>query len=55
MRRVLWTSNEFSGVNANFDNDGFLAKLKPGDHVTVQCRGHGMIMGSPMLDDCVLQ
>jgi len=52
---VLWTTNEFSGVHANFDNDGVLGTLKVGDHVTVQCRGAGMIMGSPMLHDCVLQ
>lgn len=52
---VLWTSNEFSGVHANFENDGILGSMKAGDHVTVQCRGDGMIMGSPMLDDCVMQ
>ncbi len=52
---VLWTTNEFEGVHANFKGDGNgLAGVSPGDHIAVRCRGDNVIMGSPMLKDCIL-
>ena len=52
---ILWTTNEYEGVHANFADEGTLGTLKIGDHITVRCRGDMMIIGSPMLKDCVLQ
>ena len=52
---VLWTKNEFEGVQARFDTDGALAGIKVGQHVTVRCIGDNVIMGSPMLRRCILE
>jgi hypothetical protein len=51
---VLWTRNEFAGVQAHFQDKAGLSSLAKGQHITVRCMGDGMIMGSPMLRDCVL-
>jgi hypothetical protein len=52
----LRTSNQFMPVRAELaksqeESAGSLAK---GNQVTVTCKAKGMIMGSPMLDECVL-
>jgi hypothetical protein len=52
---VLWTKNEFEGVQAHFDTDGALAGINVGQHVTVRCIGDNVIMGSPMLRRCILE
>ena len=39
-----------------FDSDqNALAKLRPGQEITVKCKGAGKIAGFPSLDDCALQ
>lgn len=45
----------FMGVHANFDEPGGLAGLAPGKQIVVRCIGNNVIMGSPMLKDCVLE
>jgi hypothetical protein len=52
---ILWTRNEFEGVQARFDTDGALGRVSTGQHVTVRCIGDNVIMGSPMLRQCVLE
>lgn len=54
---MLATSNEFMGVHADLDGSEVseAATLVPGNRVTVVCKGNGMIVGSPMLDDCKFQ
>lgn len=49
------TSNEFEGVHATFASEGALGSLKRGQKITVRCRGKGLAMGSPMLDDCAIE
>jgi len=54
---MLETSNEFMGVHAGL-RDSEVSKasgLSKGQVITVVCEGHGMIIGSPMLKDCVIQ
>jgi hypothetical protein len=53
----LETSNQFEGVWAHFakSDAGSLGKLSRGYRVTVRCIGHNVVMGSPQLEDCVLQ
>ncbi len=54
---VLETSNEFMGVHANLRGSeaSKASVLSKGEIVTVVCEGNGMIVGSPMLADCVIQ
>lgn len=52
---VLWTTNEFEGVHARFDDDGGLASLTPGAHVTIRCIGDNVVMHSPVLRRCTLE
>jgi hypothetical protein len=52
---VIRAGNAFMGVHANFENAGGLAGLAPGKQIVVRCIGNNVIMGSPMLKDCVLE
>jgi hypothetical protein len=54
---MLETSNEFMGVHANLRGSEIskASTLSKGSTVTVVCEGNGMIVGSPMLTDCVIQ
>jgi len=54
---MLETSNEFMGVHANLRGSEVskASTLSKGSTVTVVCEGNGMIVGSPMLKDCVIQ
>lgn len=52
---VIKTDNQFMGVHANFESAGGLAGLAPGKQIAVRCIGDNVIMGSPMLKDCVLE
>jgi hypothetical protein len=54
---MLATPNEFMGVHANLKEieAPAAATLSPGNVVIVVCKGDGMILGSPMLSDCVFQ
>jgi osmotically-inducible protein OsmY len=54
---VLETSNQFMGVHANLreSETSKASTLSKGSTVTVVCEGNGMIVGSPMLKDCVIQ
>lgn len=52
---VLWTRNEFEGVQAHFETEGALAGVTVGQHVAVRCIGDNVIMGSPMLRRCILE
>jgi hypothetical protein len=52
---VLKTNNQFMGVHANFDDTAGLSGLAAGKRITVRCIGNNVIMGSPMLKDCVLE
>jgi osmotically-inducible protein OsmY len=54
---VLETSNQFMGVHANLRGSeaSKASTLSKGSAVTVVCEGNGMIVGSPMLKDCVIQ
>lgn len=51
---VLWTKNEFDGVQARFEATGALAQIRVGQHVAVRCIGDNVILGSPMLRECIL-
>lgn len=48
----LRTSNEFMGIHANGLPENVAAGLTKGQKITVRCTGNGLLMGSPMLDDC---
>lgn len=52
----LATSNEFEGVQAHLEDSEQAAasRLMRGAIVTVRCRGGGMVVGSPMLEHCLL-
>ena len=54
---MLETSNEFMGIHANLRGSEVskASTLSKGSTVTVVCEGNGMIVGSPMLKDCVIQ
>lgn len=52
---VIKTNNMFLGVHAKFDSPDGLSRIPPGKQVTVRCIGNNVIMGSPMLKDCVLE
>lgn len=51
----LQTANEFSPAHARGIDADAAAALQKGQQVTVECKGAGLMMGSPMLDDCKLQ
>lgn len=51
---VLWTKNEFMGVHANFQDENGLSGISVGQHITLRCIGDNVILGSPLLRDCVL-
>jgi hypothetical protein len=52
---VLRTDNMFNSVHAELKSSelGMAANLSKGTSVTVTCRIKGMVIGSPMADDCV--
>jgi hypothetical protein len=52
---VIKTDNQFMGVHANFDDSAGLSGLAAGKQITVRCIGNNVVMGSPMLKDCVLE
>lgn len=52
---VLRTDNRFMGVHANFEDTAGLSALSAGQKITVRCIGNNVIMGSPILKDCVLE
>jgi TPR repeat protein len=54
---VLDTSNEFESVQAllRSSEESRAASLSRGEFLTVVCTGNGMIIGSPMLKDCLIQ
>jgi TPR repeat protein len=54
---MLETSNEFMGVHADLRGSEIskASTLSKGNTVTVVCEGNGLIVGSPMLKDCVIQ
>ena len=54
---MLETSNEFMGVHANLRGSEVskAAALSRGSTVTVVCMGSGMVIGSPILSDCIIQ
>jgi hypothetical protein len=54
---VLETPNEFETVLANLQKSELpnASTLVPGTIVTVICKGGGMTLGSPMLNDCAIQ
>ena len=49
------TQNEFSGVVAAFDSVDAVISLKKGYKLVARCRGAGMALGSPALDDCAVE
>jgi hypothetical protein len=50
---TLQTSNMFMSVHATLmGTEGGAASLRRGQQVALICKGQGMTMGSPMLDDC---
>lgn len=51
----LATENRFEGVLAKFSSEATLVTLKRGQQVAVRCYGAGLMMGSPILADCVLE
>jgi hypothetical protein len=51
---VLGTSNPFESAHAKFEDNGGLSSLKPGSRVTLRCVGDSVVLGSPLLKDCVL-
>jgi hypothetical protein len=53
----LATSNEFMSAMASGDDEfnSAAATLSKGQAVTLLCRGGGEVIGSPMLNDCVIQ
>jgi len=52
---VLRTGNQFLGVHARFEEESGLAGLTPGKEIVVRCLGNNVIMGSPMLKNCILE
>jgi hypothetical protein len=54
---VLETANEFEGVQAHLKSSetSKAARMSKGELITVLCSGNGMIIGTPMLKDCVIQ
>lgn len=54
---MLRAPNEFMGVHADLrESQATLAAgLSRGQRVSLVCEGNGMIVGSPMLKDCVIE
>jgi hypothetical protein len=52
---TLKTGEMFNDVHANFEDEGTLGTLHPGQRISVRCIGDNVIMGSPMLKRCVLE
>jgi hypothetical protein len=50
----LETPNEFSSAHARGIDPDAAAALQKGQKVTVECKGAGLMVGSPLLDDCRL-
>jgi hypothetical protein len=48
------TSNEFSSIHANGIPEQTAASLQKGQQLTVVCEGAGLMVGSPILDDCAV-
>lgn len=46
------TSNEFSSIHAQGIPEQIAASLQKGQPITVNCVGAGLMIGSPMLDEC---
>ncbi len=53
----LATSNQFQTIDANLEDSEKpkAGRLSKGEAVRVQCKGSGMVIGSPQLGDCVIQ
>lgn len=53
----LQTANQFQSVMATVREaeKSAAAKLKKGQKLTVVCKGRGMVVGSPSLDDCAFE
>lgn len=53
----LASPNEFMNTMCDIEKSeqGTMATLSKGDQVRVLCKGHGMVLGSPSLDDCVFK
>ena len=53
----LATANRFEDVDARLGKDSveYSAILVPGDDIVVLCRGAGMMVGRPILDDCYIK
>jgi hypothetical protein len=53
----LRTQNQFEHVSATMKAEGAsqAAQLRKRQQVEVVCKGHGRIMGSPMLSDCMFK
>jgi DNA-directed RNA polymerase subunit RPC12/RpoP len=45
--------NQFMPIHASGFSPSQVVELKKGDQITITCRGSGMVIGSPMLKDCV--
>lgn len=52
---TLSSDNMFMGPRANMADgyEGYLAGLKKGDSLSLFCKGSGMLLGSPVLDECI--
>ncbi|MEO7033109.1 MAG: hypothetical protein ABI548_04660 [Polyangiaceae bacterium] len=50
----LASSNQFESVTAKGLDPIKLAEMNKGDSVSLICTGAGMVIGAPILDDCVL-
>lgn len=51
----LATGNEFQSVNARGLPKAVAGNLSKGQSITLNCKGGGEIVGSPVLDDCSLR
>lgn len=51
----LQTGSEFSPAHARGIEADAAADLQKGQKVTLECKGAGLVMNSPILDDCKLQ
>lgn len=51
----LRTSNEFMGAMAHLDDahEGLAASLNKGQKIQLECKGGGIVIGSPVLKECV--
>jgi hypothetical protein len=54
---LVLSTGDFMSVNANLEDSetAKAARLSIGESVTVVCTGAGMVIGSPILHDCVIQ